>query len=337
MRKSIIFITVFLFSVNLFSFTLDKVLEIGNEENEKYTFFSIGDITADEDGNIYVFDNKGYVLRKYNRRGKFLGQTGKKGKGPGDFSSPSSLSYYGDRIFVFDQGNNRIAVYDKKLRLISYINSKNFPLLGSQSFFVFGKRIYLKSPLSSKGGRISILDFKGKLIKQFFDKYPSYLEDWKEVKGYKKRIFLSMYSSPIFAFNREKKEIAIMFFYPESEMKIFLYDSSGNFINTHTTYLIKGFKVPDCMKTLSPMKCLDKEKYSIGSLAFSKDYLFISYFKFVKGEKRGILFFAIYNIKDRKIIKNKKGVFYILYHASENKLYVSNEDNDKVIVLKIEG
>jgi len=335
MRKSIFFVFIILMVNNLFCITFKKVLEIGNDKKEKYTFFSIGSITTDNIGNIYVFDSKGYVLRKYDKTGRFLKETGRKGQGPGDFSFFSSLSFSDNKLYVFDNRNSRIAVYTKDLKLVKYIKSCDLPSMGVRGFFVHGNKIYTSSPRKRKNGRISIFNIKGKLIKVFFKEYPSYLRASVHVKDYKKKFFLFMYSSPYFVFNKEKREIAAIFYYPENKMRVFIYDTEGNLLNKFKTYILKHYKIPDCMKKLSPQTCLTNEKYGIGSFAYLKNYLFISYFKFTGGKMRGIPYFAIYDLKNKKILKNEKGVFYIIYHADKDKLFVSDEDNDKVIVFKI--
>jgi hypothetical protein len=335
MRKSIILILLIFFANNVFCITLKKILEIGDDKKEKYTFFSIGSITTDNNENIYVFDRKGYVLRKYDKTGNFLKETGKKGQGPGDFSFSSSLSFSGSKLYVFDRGNDRIAVYSKDLNLVSYIKSRNLPSMGSRGFFVHKNKIYTNSPRERKKGKISILNLKGELINNFFVKYPSFLKSMIGVKDNKKKIFLFLYTTPIFAFNKEKEKIAVLFPFPENRTRIFIYDKTGNLFKIYKTDILKQYKIPACMKRLSIQNCIGKDYYGIGTLAYLKNYLFLSYFKFKGGKKRGIPYFAIYDLKNRKILKNEKDLFYIIYHADKDKLYVSNADNDKVIVFEI--
>ncbi len=335
MGKTLLFLLTLLLSINAFPVNFKKILEIGDDSKEKYTFFSIGDITTDSNGNIYVFDSKGYVLRKYDKNGRFVKQTGRRGQGPGDFSFSSSLSFSNNKLYVYDSNNRRIGIYDTELNLLKYMKlDKAFPSV-CKSFETYGNYFYFSILLENQNGKIVITDKKTRIIKRFFKKYPGYLKDVLNTKDIRRKVFLDLYSSVILSLNKNKKEIAVMFSYPEHNMKVFIYDLKGKFKKEYDTNILKGYKVPACLKNLSFRIC-KKEKYGMGSLLYLKDYLFISYFKFAGKQKRGIPYFAIYDLKNKKTLKNQKGLFYILYHSSGDKIYLSDEDNDKVLVFKVE-
>lgn len=64
-------------------------------------------------GDIFLTDTmiSNAVLR-FDRRGRFLGQLGKRGKGPGEYLMPKHVLTVSNRIFVSDVGLRRVSVYD---------------------------------------------------------------------------------------------------------------------------------------------------------------------------------------------------------------------------------
>jgi hypothetical protein len=66
-------------------------------------FDNPSDIDADEYGNIYVLDSGDCVVKKFGPDGKYLGQFGGRGQGPGEFQRPHSIFVSAqDKIFVGD-------------------------------------------------------------------------------------------------------------------------------------------------------------------------------------------------------------------------------------------
>ena len=70
-------------------------LSIGKGTGEdNFTFYERLDITVDSKGNIYVLDIGDQRIVKFDKKGKFIWNAGRKGQGPGEFQSrPSQLSY----------------------------------------------------------------------------------------------------------------------------------------------------------------------------------------------------------------------------------------------------
>jgi hypothetical protein len=65
-------------------------------------------VISDAAGNIYVLDQKAHNIKKFDSSGRFLKRIGRRGQGPGDFSSPSLFSVAEDRFVVWDMDNMRI-------------------------------------------------------------------------------------------------------------------------------------------------------------------------------------------------------------------------------------
>jgi len=110
-------------------FELEEDLSIGNEDDENYLFYGIRDIQVDTDGNIYVLDSGNHRLQVFDKNGNYLRTIGKKGRGPGEFITPSRLQlddetgniFVTDRsrtIIIFEKGGKYI---DKDIHLVELL------------------------------------------------------------------------------------------------------------------------------------------------------------------------------------------------------------------------
>ncbi len=92
---------------------LVEELSIGSETGaEPYLFGQIAGIAGRED-RIFVLDSKISILRMYDGQGRYLRDVARKGEGPGEFVSPSSLvvNPRDGRLFVQDASRGRISVF----------------------------------------------------------------------------------------------------------------------------------------------------------------------------------------------------------------------------------
>jgi hypothetical protein len=101
-------------------FELEEDLSIGNEEDENYLFYGARDIQVDTEGNIYVLDSGNHRLQVFDKSGKYLRTIGKRGQGPGEFNSPTSLQLDDEtgNIFVKDNMLRKIIIFEKQGKYI---------------------------------------------------------------------------------------------------------------------------------------------------------------------------------------------------------------------------
>lgn len=89
-------------------------LRIGSVQGDSAsTFGLVTDLAVTDDGTIWVVDYQGPVLRRYDHRGRFIGDVGRAGEGPGEYRQPIELELTRDgRLALWDFGNRRISVYE---------------------------------------------------------------------------------------------------------------------------------------------------------------------------------------------------------------------------------
>lgn len=83
---------------------------LGEEEGTgPATFGGISASALDRGGRIYVLDYGDNSVRVFDARGRFLGRTGRPGRGPGDLAAPNRLIHDGDStLYVTDEVNGLV-------------------------------------------------------------------------------------------------------------------------------------------------------------------------------------------------------------------------------------
>ena len=93
--------------------TLVPEVSVGELDGpEEYLFGSIGSIAADDDLNVYVFDQQAQNVRVFDSLGTHANTLGRAGEGPGEFSRAEAIALLPDgRLVVRDPGNQRVEVF----------------------------------------------------------------------------------------------------------------------------------------------------------------------------------------------------------------------------------
>ena len=89
-----------------------------NEKNTNYYFEVIGDIKADENGNIYVVDSRANSVKVFDGEGKYLKDIGRQGQGPGELMAPMGMTILADKITVYSAG--RLSFFTLKGNFIKH-------------------------------------------------------------------------------------------------------------------------------------------------------------------------------------------------------------------------
>lgn len=92
---------------------LRTIGELNVSGNDGKHFRAPDDIVFGAKGSYYVADAGNARIAHFDAAGNLTGQWGKKGKGPGEFSTAHSLALdKKGRVYVGDRGNKRIQVFD---------------------------------------------------------------------------------------------------------------------------------------------------------------------------------------------------------------------------------
>ena len=82
---------------------LEEDLSIGSVDDENTTFYRIGGIAVDSQGNMFVVDSGNQRIQKYDKDGNYLQTIGRKGQGPGEFMRPFDILLdEQDNIYVLE-------------------------------------------------------------------------------------------------------------------------------------------------------------------------------------------------------------------------------------------
>ena len=152
----------FLFSkgVDFLKITLEEVLSIGSLDDD--SLYQWVGVVADSENFIYVTDSMDYSIKKFDESGALLKTTGQRGKGPGEFTAPRLLDTWGKHLFVTEQYEPVIKVFDRDL------NYKfNIPLKGpAGDIRAIGEEMVAVAALDAQmKSQILFYDRKGKVVK----------------------------------------------------------------------------------------------------------------------------------------------------------------------------
>lgn len=89
-------------------------LSIGEQEAalSPYEFGSVGALTADSRGTVYVYDSPSRELRQFDRDGRFIRVIGRSGGGPGEYRRVGAMTAASGNLVISDPWGGRIIQYD---------------------------------------------------------------------------------------------------------------------------------------------------------------------------------------------------------------------------------
>ena len=179
--------------------------------NENNNIYLINGYDIDQNGNFYIGDGIDYSIKKFNPYGQFLIKVGKRGKGPGEFSSIRTITVNKNFVFVIDYKDHSVIVFDTSLVFIKKIQIKN------------GDPYNL---LVTKNGNLIVVKTTG---------YSSIIEKHKDPLGLDSVLILKEFGikdkNPLFNFlklNTDNDNNYLISFYFENTLNI--YDHNFNLI-----------------------------------------------------------------------------------------------------------
>ena len=96
-----------------FPWTLDgPEVRIGSLDDPDYLFGLVGAVVPGPDGFVYSLHPRDAVVRRWTADGTPAGTMGRPGQGPGEFTQPGRMGFFGDSLWVMDSGLNRASYFD---------------------------------------------------------------------------------------------------------------------------------------------------------------------------------------------------------------------------------
>ncbi len=156
---------------------------IGGLDNidENYYFYNPTDFAFDDSGYLYVADSGNNRIQKYDKNGKYIATFGRKGQGPGEFTSVDALNIAKNgNIYALDSGQNRMIILSPEGKEIS-----RFELERAYGNFELNSRNNtIKQTFEYDGKLMHILDTDGKEIVKFLDQIDTKDRDIKKYNRY---------------------------------------------------------------------------------------------------------------------------------------------------------
>jgi len=139
--------------------SLEEVLSIGSLSDD--TLFQWAGVAVDREGFIYVSDALDYSLKKFDTSGELVGKVGRKGEGPGEFTAPRQLDVSDDYVYVTDQYQPVIKVFDLDLHYRFTVRLR-VPV-GEMKALGHGK-LAVVSVFPGENSSVSVYDHEGRKV-----------------------------------------------------------------------------------------------------------------------------------------------------------------------------
>ena len=240
MKRKIILTLIFFVSLmlgRLNAFQLQEVMKIGSDK-QNYEFFLIDSVDVDRSGNIYILDFEGGFVGKYDKTGKFIAKSGRKGNGPGEFMFPKKVFVGNSNVYISDLTLRQLNVFDQNLKFIKTIKLYKRPY----NFCYYKSKIILAIIQHNKNDTFIIFDDKGNKEKEFFSEQPYFLKKLK-----KDKMFIAWkisYAIPVVDYSIDKREIALVFSLYDNHNKIYLIDFNGKIRKEISLDFKENYKIP---------------------------------------------------------------------------------------------
>jgi hypothetical protein len=219
-------------------FAIDKPLSLVKtigDDRDDYVIFGLADALITDKKDIFILNGKTNFIAQYDWNGNFKRRFGQKGKGPQDFYFPRSIAFFKNNLYVLDRGNRRIAEINLDTLLFNfYPGDENYRLGSHLSIMKGGHFLGIFSSIENNRGRLGIIDKNGKVLLDFFDKYPINTSITKKapdnatsMETIARKAIGSSRLAPVYHLDSQRNEILISFLYPDNPLVFYVYDTDG--------------------------------------------------------------------------------------------------------------
>jgi len=129
---------------------IKELLTIGSDREDAtdFLFSAVNDIRIDNRNRVYVLDRKESVIKIFDENGVFIEEIHlKRGQGPGEFIRPAFFDLSENRLYVSDEGGDRLTILDWEGRYVTSMRTDFHP---GRIAVGKGSRIFVDSGFLSK-------------------------------------------------------------------------------------------------------------------------------------------------------------------------------------------
>lgn len=102
----------------------------------EYAFGQIATVVGGENGGFFTCDINDMQIRRYDGTGKYVGNVGRRGAGPGEYQGCTDLALTNDgSLVVNDQSNARFVIYDVEGTYVRQVRAAVYPGFGGTDMF----------------------------------------------------------------------------------------------------------------------------------------------------------------------------------------------------------
>jgi DNA-binding beta-propeller fold protein YncE len=149
---------------------------------------------------VYVVKENHDCVGIYNIDGELVHKFGSKGNEMGEFSSPQNIEIYNERIYVTDNKNKRIQIFDLKGNFMNLFNiQKDILTNGMETPYdleIYGEQIYVTLP---KEDKIDVYDLEGNFIKSI-----------KNLESFRDPLGITIVNDQIYLASGDENEIFVL-------------------------------------------------------------------------------------------------------------------------------
>jgi hypothetical protein len=154
----------------------------GDGQFKGRNYSSLGGITVDSEGLLYVVDRGNYRVQKFDGNGNFLGKWGSRGNNDGQFIDPTAIDVDGEgNVYVLDNGSSAIEKFCPDGRFLTKWASAG----------TGGRPLkYMQDLALDSEGNVYIAETNGKDRILKFDRDGNFLTEWESYPSPRDYVYL---------------------------------------------------------------------------------------------------------------------------------------------------
>ena len=315
-------------------------------------FTIIDDFECSDDGMIYVMDRKRFNVFLFDKKGKFLSAIGKRGEGPGEFTTLRSLYLIDKYLVIVDDRN--ILYFSPKGKFINsilnnHVNVSPVSFINTDTFI--SVTIFAGADNNSDKGIVAINDLKLKKQIKLFE-FPK----WKKGSITVKRIEGNLTHTTTYSYSVSNLTPGMVLHYQKGKLyfgmnnkykikvsgldakEIFHFTIERERKKASSKYkdrIVKGFNFPDDIKKQVRKRLPDYLNYFERIYVDEKGFIYV----FATGEdKANVRRIDIFSDKGKYIYSSKvqieEGYSIKNIYIKNSSMYINNVSNEDVMISK---